>query len=155
MITINTFELYTLLSWIRGRMFFLKDNNFKKNILLMDVYEHYKTREYTEISVEDFEDIILQCLSFYDTLKDVNIKVLLSKNSLLSESLSEIMKDEIIKISQFIETVDKILISFDFLSQEINDKKIEILQKTLDDLIFEERYEECQIISDKLKDLVS
>jgi len=140
-------DLVVLLSWIKGEDIFNtmmgEESKFKWDKLLVKL--SYNLDEYVELNdIDDFEEIVYESYLVFNKIDNVDM----SKLEILKK---EEYKNELIRISEFKNILNDILIDFDFENQDLNKKKKNILKERLEKYIKEEKYEECISIKNKLE----
>lgn len=168
--TIKTEDILVLIQWVYSMQSFEKiaNNNKLKDIseeefmkLIENGYDNFKyselmskivSKEKNTFEVSDIEDFFVDVYMVYDKIKHTQGKIEeeMPKNpifSLLPDKFMQTAKDE---VKKFITVFESCIKNCDFETANMRGIQRNVLTDFMNDLIREEKYEECAILRDKI-----
>jgi protein-arginine kinase activator protein McsA len=146
-------ELYKILQYLENYSF-INQKEYKYTSLLKDVYANLNMNN--EIKVDNINDIILDFIPIYESLKVIKFKdnKILQYFSKIFEqngtNLEQIYSKEITDIKNM---VDNIIDNYIFKNENIINFQMKKFENDLMDFIKNEEYEKCSIVQENINQL--
>ena len=178
--TITYSELVILLTWIKGKAAFegmdldsLKNELDTKDFKWEQIHRTAIAMEYAGIGEKsaqltdaDFEDIFETTLEVFSLIdvKEIEDKLRNFSDYDMVEKIGgrlgfdftineEVINKELEKLHNYINIIDNIFMTYNFMNPILSDKQLKKLEDELANHIQNERYEECSVLQEKIKEI--